>query len=146
VFVGGRGDRLLGLVARYADGWNTCWAITPDAYRERLAVLERACERVERDPASVARSLGLYTLVGEDDADLQRRFDRLVELTPAGVLDGQTLASFRAGRLVGTVQEVREMVDEWESLGVREIICGLGTLPFQVSVPDDLEMLASALR
>jgi probable F420-dependent oxidoreductase len=146
VWVGGRGDRLLGLVARFADGWNTCWAITPDAYRERLAALDAACERWGRDPSSVRRSLGLYTLVGEDETDLARRFDRLVSLSPRGVLDGQTLASFRQGRLVGTVQEVREMVDQWETLGVEEIICGLGAVPFQASVLDDLEMIAEALR
>ena len=35
VFVGGKGDRLLALVAELADGWNTCWAWTPEDYRER---------------------------------------------------------------------------------------------------------------
>src|SRR4029077_7777542 len=64
VFVGGKGDRLLRIVAAHADGWNTCWAWTLDAYRERLAVLERACEAVDRDPATVWRTLGLYALVG----------------------------------------------------------------------------------
>src|SRR5262249_26099904 len=34
VFVGGKGDRLLRIVAEHADGWNTCWAWTPDQYRE----------------------------------------------------------------------------------------------------------------
>ena len=42
-------------------------------------------------PASVTRSLGLYTLCGEDDRDLDRRFARLQEVTPTGVLDGVTL-------------------------------------------------------
>src|SRR6185436_7392838 len=36
VLVGGKGDRLLRLIAERADGWNTCWAWTYDAYRERL--------------------------------------------------------------------------------------------------------------
>ena len=58
VFVGGKGDRLLRIVAEHADGWNTCWAWTPDAYRERLTVLERACATIDRDPATVWRSLG----------------------------------------------------------------------------------------
>src|SRR4051794_24877910 len=39
LFVGGKGDRVLQVVADLADGWNTCWAWTPDAYRERLGVL-----------------------------------------------------------------------------------------------------------
>ncbi len=146
VWVGGRGNRLLGLVARYAEGWNTCWAISPTDYQERLDQLARACDRVGRDPATVRRSLGLYLLVGENETDLQRRFDRLVEVSPAGVLAGQTLGSFREGRLVGTGQEVREKVDQWVSLGVEEIIAGLGAVPFQATSLDDLEMFTAALR
>src|SRR4051794_41152255 len=60
VFAGGKGNRLLRVVAEHADGWNTCWTWTPDAYRERLRVLDAACARVDRDPASVWRTLGLY--------------------------------------------------------------------------------------
>src|SRR5262249_20802914 len=39
VFLGGKGDRLLALVAQVADGWNTCWAWTPDAYAGRVGAL-----------------------------------------------------------------------------------------------------------
>ena len=42
IIVGGKGDRLLGIVAELADGWNTVWAWTYDDYRERVLVLERA--------------------------------------------------------------------------------------------------------
>ena len=145
VFVGGKGDRLLRLVAEHADGWNTCWVWTPADYRERLAVLDAACERVGRDPASVWRSLGLYALCGEDQADLERRFERLKASTPAGVLDGVSLEQWRRGRLVGTVQEVREQAEEWESLGVETIIVGAGALPFQVKGPRRPHFLARAL-
>jgi probable F420-dependent oxidoreductase len=143
VFVGGKGDRLLRTVARHADGWNTCWAITPDDYRDRLDALERACEAEHRDPATISRSLGLYTMVGTDAADLERRYERLSARTPPGVLARQDARSWRQGRLVGTVPEVREMVDAWERLGVGEIICGFGALPFQVSDLDDLELFGA---
>ncbi len=48
--VGGKGDRLLGLVAARADGWNTVWTWTVDDYRRRLEVLERACEAARARP------------------------------------------------------------------------------------------------
>lgn len=144
VFVGGKGDRLLRLVAECADGWNTCWAWTPEAYNERCELLARECERIGRDPATVWRSLGLTALCGEDEADLNRRFDRWRTLAPKGVLD-VSLEEWRKGRLVGTVEEVRDQVRRWEGLGVETLILGAGPLPFSVIAPDDIELMAHAL-
>jgi alkanesulfonate monooxygenase SsuD/methylene tetrahydromethanopterin reductase-like flavin-dependent oxidoreductase (luciferase family) len=144
VFVGGKGDRLIQLAVEHADGWNTCWVWTTDAYRGRLDVLERSCEKVGRDPATVWRSLGLYALCGEDRADLERRFTRMRDLMPDGVVTG-TVDDWRQGRLVGTVDEVRAQRDEWEALGVETLIVGAGPLPFSVTTPDDVEILAHTL-
>lgn len=145
MFVGGKGDKLLDLVARRGVGWNTCWAWTPDAYRERLGVLEAACARHDRDPASVWRSLGLYALAGENEQDLERRFARLVERSPKGVLDGVSLDQWRKGRLVGTVEQVRAQAQAWRDLGVETLIVDPGVVPFHLGAIDDLEPLADAL-
>ena len=144
MFVGGKGDRLLRLVAQHADGWNTCWAWTFDAYRERLQVLERECERVDRDPATVWRTLGLYALCGEDERDLVRRFELMRERSPRGCSSGVDLAEFRVGKLVGTVDEVRAQVAEWEALGVDTLVLGVGVVPFHVTSLDDVAMLGHA--
>jgi alkanesulfonate monooxygenase SsuD/methylene tetrahydromethanopterin reductase-like flavin-dependent oxidoreductase (luciferase family) len=146
IIVGGKGDRLLELVAELADGWNTCWVWTPAAYRERLDVLERACDSVGRDPSSVVRSIGLYALCGEDEQDLEHRFERLRASSPPGVLDRVTLAEWRVGRLVGTVEQVREQAAGWAALGVDTIIVGPGAVPFAATPVDDVELLAEAMR
>jgi len=143
VFVGGKGDRLLRLVAQHADGWNTCWSWTIDAYRERLGVLERECARVDRDPATVWRTLGLYALCGEDERDLARRFELMRANSPPGVLEGVDLAEFRVGKLVGTVDEVRAQISEWEGLGIDTLVLGVGVVPFQVTSADDVAMFGS---
>ncbi len=145
VFVGGKGPRLIQLAVDLADGWNTCWVWTPEAYRERLDVLDAACERSARDPQTVWRSLGLYALCGEDEADLERRFERLRANTPPGVLDSTTLDEWRVGRLVGTIDQVREQAATWASLGVESLILGVGAVPFHVGAADDVELLAEAL-
>ena len=144
VFVGGKGDRLLRLAAQRADGWNTCWVWTPDAYRERLAVLDDACARAGRDPATMWRTLGLYALCGEDECDLQRRFERLSTSSPPGVMDGVDLDTFRTGRLVGTVEQVRAQLETWRELGVDTVVLGAGAVPFQASAPDDVDLLLHA--
>jgi alkanesulfonate monooxygenase SsuD/methylene tetrahydromethanopterin reductase-like flavin-dependent oxidoreductase (luciferase family) len=144
VFVGGKGDRLLRLAAERADGWNTCWSWTPAAYRERVDVLEQACERVDRDPSTIWRSLGLYALCGDDDADLARRFDRLRAQQP-GVMAGVDLDAWRAGRLVGTPAEVGDQAATWAGLGVETLVLGVGCVPFAVTSHEDVAALGAAL-
>jgi probable F420-dependent oxidoreductase len=146
VFIGGKGDRVIRTAVEHADGWNTCWAWTYDAYRERREVMERACDVAGRDPATMWCSLGLYALCGEDERDLAARFERLQANTPAGVLDRVTLDEWREGRLVGTVEQVREQAAAWAELGIETLIIGAGALPFQVGSLDDVELLAEAVR
>ena len=144
-WIGGRGDRLLDVVARHADGWNTVWAWTPQAYRERVEVLRRACERARRDPSTIALSVGLTTLVGEDTNDLARRFERMKATTPKRVLTTTSLEDMKADRLVGTVEEVRAIAQSWRDEGVSSLVCNLGALPFSVSDVADLDLVAAAL-
>lgn len=146
VFIGGRGDRLLEVVARHADGWNTGWVMTPDAYRPRVEVLERACDKAGRDPATVERTLNLYALVGEDEADLRRRYERLQEASPPGVVDHVPLEQWRTDKLVGTVDQVAEQLAGWAALGVAQVVACLGALPFAVTDVDDLSLLAAAAK
>ena len=145
LFLGGKGDRVIRTAVESTDGWNTCWVWTPEDYRRRLDVVRAACEDAGRDPEQFWQSLGLYALVGEDERDLARRWDRLRAATPAGVLDGVTLDEWRRGRLVGTVEQVREQQAEWAALGVETLIVGPGAVPFQVAALDDVELLATAL-
>lgn len=143
VWVGGKGDRLLGVAAVHADGWNTAWRVTPKEYAARTEVLAAACERAGRDPASITLSVGLHALVGENSADLTRRFRRLRDGSPVPLAAG-SLAEWRRTGLVGTVDEVREQMQAWATLGVSTLVISAGPLPFTVSGAEDVEMIASA--
>lgn len=145
VFLGGKGDRFLGVVANYADGWNMAWNPSPSVYAQRLDVLGRACETVNRDSKEIQKSVGLYALAGSSESDVQSRFDQLTEHSPKGTLDGVKFGDWRVGKLVGTPSEISEQVEMWETLGVSEIICNLGGVPFSFAGLDDLEALAAAL-
>lgn len=145
IWYGGKGDRLVELAARHADGWNTVWAWTRGAYAKKLDIVRRTCDEVDRDIDDFTLSVGLTTLVGEDAADLTRRWRRRQETVPARLLEGEDLATWRSERLVGTVDEVREQVSGWRTLGVRSLVVNLGALPFSVVDPDDLDLVASAL-
>ena len=70
LLIGGKGDRMLGVVARHADEWNM-WGLA-DAIAERSAVLDRRCEAIGRDPAEITRSAQALVLL-TDDAGQGRR-------------------------------------------------------------------------
>jgi len=146
VWVGGKGDRLIALAGTYADGWNTAWIWSPEDWSARAALLDVACEQAGRDPASVTRSVGLYALTGEDEADLAGRFERLRQRSPPGVLDGQDLSQWRRGRLVGTVDQVADQVRRWAELGVSSLVLNPGAVPFASAAADDVSLLAEACR
>ena len=149
VWIGGKGDFLLKTVARNAGGWNFSWLGDFDTYAERSGAADRACEAVGRDPASLKRSVGAYVLAGTDEADAKRRYERLVERTPPGVLrspsggTGVSWDEFRRKNVAGTASEVAERLASLADLGVQEVIVTLGTLPFQVADEEDVELVGS---
>jgi probable F420-dependent oxidoreductase len=142
IWVGAKGgDRALRLVARHADGWNSVWRWTPEAYGERMTRARQLAERAGRDPATVRFSVGLYAIVGEDERDLRTRWDAMAAWIP-GVLEGQTIDAWRADALVGTVEQVRERVAAFEALGVEEIVIAPAPLPFAIPDPSMVDLLA----
>lgn len=143
VFVGSKGGaRSLRIVAEAADGWNTVWRWTPQAYAERLAVLDRVCEEIGRDPATVTRSLGLYTLVGDD---VERRYRALQRWAPGGALDGIPLEQYADGALVGTPEECVARLKEFEALGVGHVILTFASLPFAIHDPEQVDIVAERI-
>jgi alkanesulfonate monooxygenase SsuD/methylene tetrahydromethanopterin reductase-like flavin-dependent oxidoreductase (luciferase family) len=53
--LGAHGPRMLGIVARHADAWNSFG--TTDQIRERNAILDEKCAAIGRDPGEIRRSL-----------------------------------------------------------------------------------------
>jgi alkanesulfonate monooxygenase SsuD/methylene tetrahydromethanopterin reductase-like flavin-dependent oxidoreductase (luciferase family) len=104
LLVGGKGDRMLGLVARHADEWNM-WGL-PEAIAERSAVLDRQCEKADRDPGTVARSCQAVWFLDEDGDAARARAER----SPARAALG------------GTPRDLAGMVRRWAEVGISEVI------------------------
>jgi probable F420-dependent oxidoreductase len=71
IWVGGKGDRALRVIAKVADGWNAAWFQDADVYRERSDRLA--------DP-NVRRSIGQYV-----QGSPQEMVDRLASFAALGV-------------------------------------------------------------
>jgi probable F420-dependent oxidoreductase len=54
IMVGTRGERMLRLVARYADAWNTDWVLPADLPAQQ-ATVDAACAAEGREPATLER-------------------------------------------------------------------------------------------
>ena len=122
LLIGGKGDRMLGLVARFADEWNM-WS-TPDTIAERRTVLDQRCEAIGRDPSEIETSTqALFFPMDDDDgaADLEGALPRpVVAGTP--------------GRMAATVAG-------WAEAGVDEVIVPDFTLGVGPQRADALDLL-----
>jgi probable F420-dependent oxidoreductase len=146
LLVGGKGGpRLLSIAARLADGWNAAWRWTPKAYADRAGAARRACERAGRDPATFRLSLGLFTVVGEDDEDVERRYAVMRERLPKGVGDAIGLETLRSECLAGTPEQALERVAAFAELGVTELIVCPAPVWFAMPDPSMLDLLADAV-
>ncbi len=104
LLVGGKGDRMMGVIARYADEWNM-WGLAP-TIAERSAVLAARCEAIGRDPATIARSAQALVRLTDDPAQAERFL--------AGTGGRAAVA--------GTTEQLAEAVAAWQEVGLDEVI------------------------
>src|SRR5262249_9684650 len=135
--VGGKGTKLLGVVARHADEWNCGGGQPPETVRRLTGVLEEACRAIGRDPRAIRRSWMGGFLVGENGAALERRARKLQDYvppraaTPTAKLPDELR---RAGWLVGTPEEI---------IGQMRLLVaeGIGRFNLQFFDQEDLDAL-----
>lgn len=63
IWIGAKGPRMLRLVARYADAYNTVWHSDVSQSVQRFANVAAACRAAGRDPATLMRTSGSNVLV-----------------------------------------------------------------------------------
>lgn len=118
ILIAGNKPRMMSLVARHADSWNTAWFGRPDdRLRERLAALDQALDDAGRDRASLERHVGLLVRdpdqPGEDESDF----------------------------FAGSVEELADLLREHEQLGIAHAVVIL-----EPRTPESVERLARAVE
>ncbi len=105
LLIGGGGERMtLKITAQYADEWNV-WG-DPAVLRHKMAILDRHCGDVDRNPKDIQRSAVALLFMSEDQAYLE------------GVRNNDS------GRpsVIGTPAEVKDVMSEYAEAGVDEFI------------------------
>ena len=105
IWIGAKGPRMMRLVARHADAYNTVTHATPASLAEPFGRLDDACREVGRDPSTIKRTAGCFVMLpgAEDDAP--------------GLPD----QSIR-----GTTEEVADQLRAFHAAGVEHMTCFLG--------------------
>jgi F420-dependent oxidoreductase-like protein len=105
---------------RFAEEYDTTF-VGPEEARRRRRRIDEACERAGRDPATLRFSVMTGCVIGADRADLLERGRRLMERVGAEGDVEHFLAERAERTVVGTVDEVRERLAEYEAAGVERI-------------------------
>ena len=107
IIVGGGGPkRTPRLAATFADEFNTPF-LQPDDAAAQFSRVREACERRDRDPASMRMSSAMIVVCGEDEATVARR--------AAAV--GWSVADLKAFGACGSPAEVAESLSRWRDAG-----------------------------
>lgn len=104
LLIGGKGNKMLGLVARYADEWNM-WGLS-GVISERSQVLDAKCLEIGRDPSTIQRSAQALVMVTNDARAAAEFVQR----------------SAPRAAIAGPVEVFAEQVQRWATGGVTEVI------------------------
>jgi len=103
LLIGGGGETVtLKITARYADEWNV-WG-TVDTLKHKMAILDRHCETVHRDPAEIQRSAVALMFLTDDEKFAAR-------------MRGNAQAT-----IAGNRNQIRDIVGGYRDAGVNELI------------------------
>ena len=105
LLIGGGGERVtLKITAKHADEWNV-WG-NVETLQQKMAILDRHCESIDRDPSEIKRTAVALLFMSEDSA----------------YLDKMRNAEMQQATIIGTPAEVKAIVADYEAAGVDELI------------------------
>jgi len=122
LLIGGGGEkRTLKITAQYADEWNV-WG-TVDTLKAKMAILDGHCKTVGRNPKAIQRSAVALLFMSDDATYLKRMRDSKIPQAAN----------------IGTVAEIRDIVAQYQAIGVDELIVPdftLGPTPQKLATLD----------
>ncbi|MGH2452567.1 MAG: TIGR03560 family F420-dependent LLM class oxidoreductase [bacterium] len=120
ILIGAFGDRMLRVVARYADAVNVRgWFLSPARYGEALNRLREACAREGRSYDAIRKTHGSYAIVGATRAAVDAV---AAEVMARWAGSPQEKAERMGEAIVGTPAQVRERLAAYQALGVSQVM------------------------
>jgi alkanesulfonate monooxygenase SsuD/methylene tetrahydromethanopterin reductase-like flavin-dependent oxidoreductase (luciferase family) len=114
IWIGAKQPRMMRLVARHADAYNTVFRSTPAAVRELFDKLDAACGEVGRDPATIMHTAGGFLNLPEATPDDPPGL-------PDDAIDGsieEIAAKLHAMHVEGGVEHMTLFLNPWSLKGI----------------------------
>ncbi len=126
IMVGGNGiKRTLPLVARYADIWN-CQLMTPEAFKERSAVLDELMRATGRQLSEIKRTVMVPVICWRKSEELEQYLSGLRQSIPTlAAMSTDRLEKFvktNLSAITGSPEVVIEQLRAYKSVGAEELI------------------------
>ena len=141
MWAGGRGPkRTPAIAAKYCTGWNVPY-VGPDEYVLLNQRIDRACDAIGRDPATLERSVNLAFHMGATRETADYELKRIVDQWGPEMAERVT-----AGALTGTPEDALEQIARYRDAGANMVNIAL-RLPVDDDALDSyLEQVVPAAR
>ncbi len=111
IWIGGLGEKkTLRLVAKHADGWNAAYT-SAEHFGHLGKVLDQWCEKLDRDPATLKRSINLTFNMGTTDAQVELEREKLHAAW------GPLAERIEGGALLCTPSEAVDRIKQYQDAG-----------------------------
>jgi F420-dependent oxidoreductase-like protein len=125
LWIAGGGERkTLRIAAKYAQYTN--FASDPEAFKRKSEILAQHCRDVGTDFDAIVRSANFTTVVGDSDADVKERMDRIrdrfVRFVGEQAADAM-IAATGTEAAAGTPEQIIENLQRMRDLGCQYAIC-----------------------
>lgn len=117
IWVGAKGQKMLELTARHADGWNIDTAFTPEACRAKIRELDEACRRTGRS-RPIAKSAAVEVVLGTTREKVESTVER------AAAAQRVSREDYLRERIVGTPEAIVPVVRAFVGSGLDLLVCG----------------------
>jgi len=117
IWVGGRGDSLLRVAARFADSWNAP-LLTPEEVAERAAKLRAFCDEAARPMPEISYYGPVW--VDDDEDRMARRLER------AHASENRNVRLYARVAISGTPEQAISRIREYADAGVTHFVCHFG--------------------
>jgi alkanesulfonate monooxygenase SsuD/methylene tetrahydromethanopterin reductase-like flavin-dependent oxidoreductase (luciferase family) len=114
LWIGGRGEKLLDVVAAEGDGYNLNEG-TVDDFKARLTKLRKICEEVGRDYDSIEKSWLGTVIIGKNSGEVEAKLRKYQPTTISA-------QRYVGPAIMGTPSDCIKKVQEYKDLGVTHFI------------------------